>query len=106
MSVLRKKLIEKLEKISDVEIRLWNPDSDFTVINYKGKEVAHFHGNNELDIRLSKEVAKRDVLCRTSLASIKAHRYDYDGGISGFYDNWCGRCLRIDPSGAQYPPLL
>ena len=64
MSVLRKKLIQKLEKVSDVEVRLWKPNSDFMVINYKGKEVAHFHGNNELDIRLSKEVIKREGLVR------------------------------------------
>ena len=62
MSVLRKKLIQKLEKISDLEVRLWKPDSDFMVIDFKGKEVAHFHGDNELDIRLSKLVIKREGL--------------------------------------------
>ena len=81
MAELRKKLINKLEKLSGIDVHLWKPDSDFMVIDYEGKAVAHFHGNNELDIRLSKEVVKRDVLCRTSPASIKAHRYDYDGGI-------------------------
>lgn len=62
MAELRKKLINKLEKLSGIDVHLWKPDSDFMVIEYKGKEVAHFHGNNELDIRLSKEVVKRDGL--------------------------------------------
>lgn len=43
-------------------MRLWKPERDFTVIEYHGKEIAHFHGNNELDIRLSPEVVKRDGL--------------------------------------------
>jgi len=62
MAELRKKLIQKLEKIQGIDVHLWKPESDFMVIDYKGKEVAHFHGNNELDVRLSKEVVKREGL--------------------------------------------
>ena len=62
MAELRNKLIARLERIPDVEVRQWKSGSDFTVIEYRGKEVAHFHGNNELDIRLSKEVVQRDGL--------------------------------------------
>lgn len=62
MAELRKKLIKKLEILEGINVRLWKPDSELMVIEYKGKEVAHFHGNNELDIRLSKEVVKRDGL--------------------------------------------
>jgi len=62
MAELRKKLINELEKLSGIDVHLWKPDSDFMVIDYNGKEVAHFHGNNELDIRLSKAVVKRDGL--------------------------------------------
>jgi len=62
MAELRKKLIKELEMLEGIKVRLWRPDSDFTVIEYQGKEVAHFHGNNELDIRLSKEVVRRDGL--------------------------------------------
>ncbi len=32
------------------------------VIDYKGKEIAHFHGNNEIDIRLSPEFVKKEGL--------------------------------------------
>ncbi len=62
MAMLRKKLISKLEKIQGVDVRLWRPDSHLMVIYYRGKEVAHFHGNNEIDIRLSPAVVKRDGL--------------------------------------------
>jgi len=62
MAELRKKLIKRLEGLPGIEVRRWKPDSDFTVIDYKGKEVAHFHGNNELDIRLSKETVKQEGL--------------------------------------------
>lgn len=62
MAELRKQLIERLEMLEGINVRLWQPDSDFMVIEYEGKEVAHFHGNNELDIRLSKAVVKRDGL--------------------------------------------
>ena len=62
MAELRRKLIIKLESLSGVDVHLWKPDSDLMVVSYNGKEVAHFHGNNELDIRLSTEVVKRDGL--------------------------------------------
>lgn len=62
MAALRKKLISELEKLSGIDVHLWKPDSTLMVVEYNGKEVAHFHGNNELDIRLSKEVVKRDGL--------------------------------------------
>lgn len=62
MAELRKKLINKLEQISGVDVHLYKPDSNFIVIDYKGKGIAHFHGHNEIDIRLSKEVVKREGL--------------------------------------------
>jgi len=69
MAELRGKLIKELEKIAGIDVHLWTPDRDFMVIDYHGKEVAHFHGNNELDVRLyeldvrlSPQVVKRDGL--------------------------------------------
>ncbi len=62
MARLKAKLIEQLEKIPEVEVRPWQTNSDFVVILFRGKEVAHFHGNNELDIRLSRDIVKRDGL--------------------------------------------
>ena len=62
MASLKIQLIEKLEKIKGIDVRLWKPDHHLMVIEYNGKEIAHFHGNNELDIRLSEELVKREGL--------------------------------------------
>ena len=62
MAELRQKLIARLHKIPGIDVHRFKPDSDFTVIDYQGKGIAHFHGNNELDIRLSKEFVKREGL--------------------------------------------
>ncbi len=62
MANLRKKLIGELEKIPGIDVHLWKPDRDFLVVDFKGKEVAHFHGNNEIDIRLSPDYVKREKL--------------------------------------------
>ncbi len=62
MAKLRKLLIEELEKIPGIDIHLWDSERDFLVIDYHGKEVAHFHGNNELDVRLSRAIVKREGL--------------------------------------------
>ncbi len=55
MSGLRKELTQKLNLIPDVYVNLWK-DSDLLCVFYKDKEVAHFQGNNELDIRLTRAV--------------------------------------------------
>lgn len=62
MMKLRNKLVAQLEKIPGVNVHLWKPDYHLLVIDYKGREIAHFHGNNELDIRLCKNIVKRDGL--------------------------------------------
>ena len=61
MSGLPKELTQKLNSIPDVNVNLWK-DSDLLCVFYKGKEVAHFQGNNELDIRLTRAVMKREGL--------------------------------------------
>lgn len=40
MAELRRKLIVQIEKLPGINVHLWKPDSDFMVIDYKGKEVA------------------------------------------------------------------
>jgi hypothetical protein len=78
MAKLRKMLINELEKIPGIDVHLWTPDRDFMVIDYKGKEVAHFHGNNELDIRLSPKIVKREGL--THAPDRIGHRDRKNGG--------------------------
>ena len=78
MAKLRKKLIAELEKIPGIDVHLWKPDRDFMVIEYRGKEVAHFHGNNELDIRLSTKFVRQEGL--THAANRVGHPNRKNGG--------------------------
>lgn len=36
----------------------------FSSLHYKGKDFAHFHGNNELDIRLTNKIISEQKLSR------------------------------------------
>ena len=78
MAVLRGKLIGELEKMPGIYVHLWKPDGDYMVVDFNGKEVAHFHGNNELDVRFSPEVVRRDNLKHA--ANRVGHSNRKDGG--------------------------
>lgn len=62
MADLRSVLIDRLHKLG-VEYRL-SPgrDDGFASLSYGGKAFAHFHNDNELDIRLTKAVIDREGL--------------------------------------------
>lgn len=72
MPTLREQLIEKLIEIPHVTVDRYK-DTELLGVNYKGKEVAHFHtgSNDELDIRLSPAIIKREKL--TKPANTKSH---------------------------------
>ena len=56
MSKLRKRLVKKLEKIPGATEKLWPDRKDgFSTLHYNEKEFAHFHNDNESDIRLTKK---------------------------------------------------
>lgn len=61
MSKLRKSLIKKLEMISGLEDR---PSivAGGSAIFYNNKEIAHFHHDNEIDVRLTKKVIRQEGL--------------------------------------------
>jgi hypothetical protein len=54
MSQLKEKLLVELRKIDGVQDRP-SPVSGGTALFYSGKEFAHFHDDNELDLRLTKK---------------------------------------------------
>jgi hypothetical protein len=54
MSELKEKLLVELRKIDGVQDRP-SPVSGGTALFYAGKEFAHFHDGNELDLRLTKK---------------------------------------------------
>ena len=57
MSELRKQLVRELSKIPSVVEKKWpGRDDGFTTLHINGKEFAHFHCDNEIDIRLTKSI--------------------------------------------------
>lgn len=61
-SALRERLIRRLLELG-VEERAWPGREDgFASLLFHGKDFAHFHSDCEIDIRLGKEVIKRERL--------------------------------------------
>lgn len=59
---LRKTLSRKMRDLG-VEERAWpGRDDGFASLLYKGKDIAHFHSDCELDVRLGKTVKSREGL--------------------------------------------
>ena len=55
MPSLKESLIKEVEKISGVENKP-SPVAGGSALHFKGKEFAHFHNDNELDLKLTKEL--------------------------------------------------
>jgi Family of unknown function (DUF5519) len=56
-------LSEKITSIPGVSEKYWPTENGgFTSFIYKGKDFAHFHSGNELDIRLTKKVIASEKL--------------------------------------------
>ncbi len=64
MSDLKQQLIDKLNALPDVRVGLWK-DSQLLCVFYKEKDVAHFQNDEELDIRLTRSLIKREGLVPT-----------------------------------------
>lgn len=73
MGKLRSELIKKLEKIPGLEDRP-SKVAGGSAIFYNGKEIAHFHDDNEIDVRLTKKVIRREGLNHPSDSTIHKHR--------------------------------
>jgi hypothetical protein len=58
MADLKAQLLKQLRKIDGVE-DLPSPVSGGVALFYRGKPFAHFHSDNELDLRLTRTVIKR-----------------------------------------------
>lgn len=62
MNPLRALLIKQLGDLG-VEVRAWpKRDDGFASLIFNGKDFAHFHDWTEIDIRLGKDVIKREGL--------------------------------------------
>ncbi len=61
MSKLRKELVKKLSLIKNIEDRP-SKIAGGSAIFYKNKEIAHFHHDNEIDVRLTKKIIRKEGL--------------------------------------------
>ena len=61
MTTLKDRLLAELTSIDGVEDRP-SPVAGGTALFYLGKEFAHFHNDNELDLRLTKRVIQDEAL--------------------------------------------
>ena len=65
MSGLKSRVIDEVQKIPGVEAR-HSAVAGGSAFFYLGKEFAHFHDDNELDLRLTKKVIKTQGLTHPS----------------------------------------
>ena len=65
MDTLKKQLLSVFSKIEGVEDRP-SPVAGGTALFYFGKEFAHFHSDDELDLRLTKEIIQAQGLVHPS----------------------------------------
>lgn len=64
MSALKQDLIRQLADLPGIEVRLWK-DTGLLCVFYKGRDFAHFHGDDVLDIRLSPKLIRQENLSRS-----------------------------------------
>lgn len=67
MKTLRAQLVSKLVKHHAVNEKVWEGrDDGFTSLELDRKEFAHFHNDNEIDVRLTKKLIKLNQLTHPS----------------------------------------
>ncbi len=74
MAHLRTQLVQRLEKLG-VKDRAWpGRDDGFSSLCYEDKAFAHFHSDNELDIRLTKSIIHREGLVHPTDSKVHPNR--------------------------------
>ena len=75
MSNIRTQLVQELLKIEGVTEKAWPDRSDgFSSLQFGGTEFAHFHSDNELDIRLTKRIISSEMLVHPSTSKNHPNR--------------------------------
>jgi hypothetical protein len=62
MANLQRQLIDKLAKLGVERVDYPGRDDGFCGLRYQGREFAHFHSYNELDLKLSRELIQSEGL--------------------------------------------
>jgi len=66
MTSFRKQLIARVAKLGVEEQSVPGRDDGFAALSYRGKSFAHFHHDEELDLRLTRSVIAREGLVHPS----------------------------------------
>ena len=74
MATLRDKLIARLTKLGVEHRPLPGRDDGFASLCYGGKPFAHFHNDNELDIRLTRAIIERERLQHPPASAVHPNR--------------------------------
>ncbi|MCR9261783.1 MAG: DUF5519 family protein [Pseudomonadaceae bacterium] len=60
---LKKLLVEKVQRIPGISHTRWPERHDgFSTLHHRGKEIAHFHNFQEIDLRLGRKLIKTEGL--------------------------------------------
>lgn len=70
---MKEGLIQRLQALDGVTVAPWK-DTQLICVFYQGRDFAHFHGNDILDIRLSAEIIREEGLARDVSAKIHPKR--------------------------------
>ena len=82
MNALRKSINQRLQELG-VEERAWpGRDDGFASLVFRGKEFAHFHNDCEIDIRLGRDVIRRERLSHPADSTVHPDR----AGSSPWYE--------------------
>jgi hypothetical protein len=74
MAALRARLLKRLQHLGVEDRPLPGRDDGFSSLCYRGKAFAHFHNDYELDIRLTKNVIRREGLVHPSDSTVHPNR--------------------------------
>lgn len=75
MPELKRLLLKELLSIPGVTEKKWpNRDDGFSSLIYKNKDFAHFHNDNELDLRLTAKVIKAEGVMRADSSTFHPDR--------------------------------
>ena len=73
MGGLRTELETRLTEIEGIEIATWR-DTQLVCVFFDGRDFAHFHGDDILDIRLSVKIIREERLSRSVSERIHPNR--------------------------------
>src|SRR5258708_6123647 len=74
MADLRQQLVERFAELGVEEYRVAGGSAGFSAFTYRGTDVAHFHNDHELDIRLGKALIQREGLVHSPHSRVHPNR--------------------------------